>query len=244
MLRNVLIVKLEKIVHCEFICISFSFVHAPVCANCNYSCNCIFIQKKKKKEKRKTTRTLVIYIITLVSYATIPRYLSFLLVKGGNPYVSKPYMKTKYKCAFCPTLSMKKIQIQTNVDDTHQNCPKYVHFYLRISHLSSNRREQNLALYFQFTTPARKLTHTTKFEHLWMQKDMNFGNARILRHFGPEKRQKSAPERHEFCERHNSLAPWARETPKSAPERHEFWEPQDSLALWAREMPKSAPKNT
>ena len=100
------------------------------------------------------------------------------------------------------------------------------------------------------------------------QKDMNFGNVIILRHLGPEKCQKSAPERHEFqeChnslapwaretpksaperhkfwERHNSLAPWAREMPKSAPERHEFWEPQDSLALWAREMPKSAPKNT
>ena len=59
----------------------------------------------------------------------------------------------------------------------------------RILHLSSNRREQNLALYFQFMTPARKLTHTTKFEHFWMQKDTNFGNARILRHFGPEKCQ-------------------------------------------------------
>ena len=41
-----------QIVHCKFICISFSFVHALVCANCNYSCNCIFIQKKQKKKKR------------------------------------------------------------------------------------------------------------------------------------------------------------------------------------------------
>ena len=56
-------------------------------------------------------------------------------------------------------------------------------------HLSSNRRERNLALYLQFMTPARKLTHNTKFEHFWMQKDMNFGNAMILRHFGPEKCQ-------------------------------------------------------
>ena len=38
-------------------------------------------------------------------------------------------------------------------------------------------------------TPARKLTHNTKFEHFWMQKDTNFGNAMILRHFGPEKHQ-------------------------------------------------------
>ena len=42
---------------------------------------------------------------------------------------------------------------------------------------------------------------------------MNFGNAIILRHFGPEKCQKSDPERHEFRERHNSLLPWARESP-------------------------------
>ena len=54
------------------------------------------------------------------------------------------------------------------------------------------------------------------------QKDTNFGNAMILQHFGPEKCQKSAPERHEFRERHNSLLPWARELPKSNHERHEF----------------------
>ena len=56
------------------------------------------------------------------------------------------------------------------------------------------------------------------------QKDMNFGNAMIIRHLGPEKRQKSYPERHEFQERHNSSLPWARESPKSNPERHEFRE--------------------
>ena len=44
-------------------------------------------------------------------------------------------------------------------------------------------------IYFQFTTPARKLTHNTKFEHFWMQKDMNFGNTIIIRHFGPENHQ-------------------------------------------------------
>ena len=35
----------------------------------------------------------------------------------------------------------------------------------------------------------------------------------ILLHFRPGKRQKSDPERHEFRERHNSLLPWARESP-------------------------------
>ena len=52
-----------------------------------------------------------------------------------------------------------------------------------------------------------------------MQKDTNFGNAMILWHFGPEKRQKSDPERHEFWERHDSLALWAREMPKFRPRK-------------------------
>ena len=56
------------------------------------------------------------------------------------------------------------------------------------------------------------------------QKDTNFGNAMIIHHLGPEKRQKSDPERHEFWECHNSLSPWARESPKSNPERHKFQE--------------------
>ena len=112
-----------------------------------------------------------------------------------------------------PPSAGKRLRFRQSMDDARQNCPKYVYFYPRISHLSSNRREQNLALYFQFMTPARKLTHTTKFEHFWMQKDMNFGNARILRHFGPEKCQKSAPRIHKFWQCHNSLLPWARESP-------------------------------
>ena len=57
---------------------------------------------------------------------------------------------------------------------------------MRISHLSSNRREQNSAHLFQFMTPARKLTHNMKFKHFWMQKDTNFRNTIIIHHFGPE----------------------------------------------------------
>ena len=38
-------------------------------------------------------------------------------------------------------------------------------------------------------TPARKLTHNMKFEHFWMQKDMNFGNTIIICHLGPENHQ-------------------------------------------------------
>ena len=46
-----------------------------------------------------------------------------------------------------------------------------------------------MAHLFQFMTPARKLTHNMKFEHFWMQKDMNFGNTIIIRHFRPENPQ-------------------------------------------------------
>ena len=52
-----------------------------------------------------------------------------------------------------------------------------------------------------------------------MQKDTNFGNAIIIRHFEPEKRQKSYPERHEFQKRHDYSSPWARETPKILPRK-------------------------
>ena len=44
-------------------------------------------------------------------------------------------------------------------------------------------------IYLQFMTPARKLTHNTKFECFWMQKDTNFGNTIIIRHLGPENHQ-------------------------------------------------------
>ena len=45
------------------------------------------------------------------------------------------------------------------------------------------------------------------------QKDTNFGNALILQHFGPEKCQNQPQKIHEFRQRHNSLLPWARELP-------------------------------
>ena len=243
MLRNVLIVKLEKLYTVNlyvFLSALYTLQYVPIVIIFVI----VYLFKKKKKQKKKKEKLPVLwYGQKYQSYATIPHYLSFLLGKGGNSYISKPYIKPKYKCTFCPTLSTKKIQIQTNVDDACQNCPKYVHFYPRILHLSSNRREQNLALYFQFTTPARKLTHTTKFEHFWMQKDMNFENTRILQHFGPEKCQKSAPERHKFWECHNSSALWAREIPKSAPKIHEFWQCHNSSLPWARESPNPTVKD-
>ena len=100
-----------------------------------------------------------------------------------------------------------------NVWMTHAKIAQNKSTFPQISHLSSNRRVRNLAFYFQFTTPARKLTHRMKFKHVWMQKDTNFRNTIILRHFRPEKRQNPTQKRHEFRECHNSLLPWARESP-------------------------------
>ena len=74
---------------------------------------------------------------------------------------------------------------------------------MQILHLSSNRREQNLTHLFQFKTPARKLTHNTKFEHFYMQKDVNFGNTIILRDFGPGNPQKPTQKDRNFEKMHS-----------------------------------------
>ena len=52
-------------------------------------------------------------------------------------------------------------------------------------------------------TPARKLTHHMKFECFWMQKDMNFGNTIIIRHFGPENPQNPTQKDRNFKKMHS-----------------------------------------
>ena len=74
---------------------------------------------------------------------------------------------------------------------------------MQISHLSSNRRERNLAHLFQFMTPARKLTHHTKFKCFWIQKDMNFGNTINIHHFGPENPQNPTQKDRNFEKMHS-----------------------------------------
>ena len=143
----------------------------------------------------------------------------------------------------CP-LACKKILIQTLCGQCTPKLTKIdqIQFTLpQLSHLSSNRRVCNLSLYFQFTTPARELTHRMKFVQprktrisetpcffatggqrnaknpTW--KDTNFGNAMFLYYLRPEKCQKSYPERHEFRKCHVSSLPEARETPKILPRK-------------------------
>ena len=88
---------------------------------------------------------------------------------------------------FLPCPQHTKDSDSDNVWMTHTKIDQNKFTFLQILHLSSNRRVCNLTFYFQFTTPARKLTHRMKFEHA---------------------------ERHEFQKRHVSSPPWARETPK------------------------------
>ena len=110
---------------------------------------------------------------------------------------------------------MQKIQIQTMCGRRTPKLTKISFTFPQISHLSSNRRVRNLTFYFQFTTPAKKLTHRMKFEHAerhefrkrhvslpplaretpkrQTQKDMNFGNAMFLRDLGSAKCQKDRP---------------------------------------------------
>ena len=128
MLWNVLIVKLEKLYTVNlyvFLSALYMLQYVPIVT---ILVLVYFSKKKKKKKKRKTTRTLVWVKIPKLCHNTLLSIFS--LGKGGNPYVSKPYIKTKYKCTFCPALSMKKIQTQTKCRRHMSKLPKISIFFL------------------------------------------------------------------------------------------------------------------
>ena len=138
---------------------------------------------------------------------------------------------------FLPCPQHAKHSDSDNVWMTHTKIYQNKFTFPQILHLSSNRRVRNLTFYFQFTTPARKLTHRTKFEHAERHEFWKHHNSLL-----PWAREmpKSYPERHKFRKHHVSSPPWARETPKKTdPERHEFWQRPNSSLPWARESPKS-----
>ena len=58
-------------------------------------------------------------------------------------------------------------------------------------------------IYSSSETPARKLTHKMKFEHFCMQKDTNFGNTIIIRHFRPENPQNPTQKDRNFEKMHS-----------------------------------------
>ena len=117
-----------------------------------YSCNLLYSKKKKKK-----THTLVWVKIPKLCHNT-PLSI-FSLGKGRESLRPKTLHKKKKK---------KKHLDSDNVWTTHAKIAQNKFIFPQILHLSSNRRVCNLAFYFQFTTPARKLTHRMKFEHVWM----------------------------------------------------------------------------
>ena len=102
--------------------------------------NCIFFKKKKKKNDPYSGMGKITKVM--------PQYPAIYLFLGKGREslrLKKPYIKTKYKCTFCPALSTKKIQ--TKRGRRMSKLPKICIFFPRISHLSSNRRERNLAFY-------------------------------------------------------------------------------------------------
>ena len=147
-----------------------------------YPCKLLFSKKKKKK-----TRTSVRVKMPKLCHNT-PLSI-FSLGKGRESLRLKTLCKKLSKSALSALPPACKHSNSDNVWMTHIKISQNKSTFPQISHLSSNRRVRNLAFYFQFTTPASKLTHRTKFEHVWMQKDMNFGNAIILCYFRPEKCQ-------------------------------------------------------
>ena len=131
-----------------------------------YSCKLLYSKKKQNKQKKEKDPHFGMGKNTKVMPQK-PRYLSLLLGKGGNPYVSKTLHKKLSKSALSALPpACKNILIQTLCGRCTPKLTKIdqIQFTLpQLSHLSSNRRVRNLPLYFKFTTLARELTHRTKF---------------------------------------------------------------------------------
>ena len=142
-----------------------------------YSCKLLYSKKKKKKEKDQYfgmgKNTKVMPQKTPLSIFSLGKGRESLRLQTLHKKLSKSALS-----ALPP--SMQKYSDSDNVWMTHAKIDQNKSTFPQISHLSSNRRVCNLTLYFQFTTPARELTHRTKFEY---------------------------PERHEFRKHQVSLLP-------------------------------------
>ena len=104
----------------------FSFVHTLVCANCKYFVLLVILlkkKKKKKKKKRKMTHTSVMGK-KYQSYATYAPLSIFSLGKGRESLCLKPY-ENLFTSALSDLLP-QHIMFRQGVNNTHQNCPKYV----------------------------------------------------------------------------------------------------------------------
>ena len=143
----------------------------------------LFRKKTKKTKKEKNDPYFGMGKNTKVMPQK-PHYLSFPWEREGILHLRLYKIQNLVRFLPCPPARKIFFKSRHCVDDTRQKIhskltKKKIHF-LQISHLSSNRRVCNLTLYFQFTTPARELTHRMKFEY---------------------------PGRHEFWTRHVSSLP-------------------------------------
>ena len=105
MLQNVLIVKLGKLYTVNlyvFLSALYMLQYVPIVT---ILVNCIFFNKKKRKKNDP-------YFSMGKNTKVMPQYptIYLFLGKGRESLHLKTLHKTKYKCAFCPVLSMKKIQ--------------------------------------------------------------------------------------------------------------------------------------
>ena len=130
------------------------------------------------------------------------RIFGISLAQGG-----KETWRFQNFVSFCMLEAQKRLRFRQSVDNARQNCPKYVYFSRKFRTFPVTEGTK-FSILFPVHNPGKKAHPQHKFEGFWMQKDTNFGNAMNLWHFGPEKRQKPHPERHEFWKRHNSLLPW------------------------------------
>ena len=128
----------------------FSFVHAPVCANCKIiSCKLYTYSKKTKTKKKKTKKNDPYFGMgknTKVMPQNAPLSI-FFLGKGRESLRLKPYEKLSLQVRFL-TCSPAHTKLD-KASRTHLKIAQNVYFFTRILHLSSNRREQNSALIFQ-----------------------------------------------------------------------------------------------
>ena len=145
-----------------------------------YSCKLLYSKKKTKKKKKEKDPYFGMGKNTKVMPQNTPLSI-FSLGKGRESLRLQTLLKKLSKSVLSALPPARKnIFDSDTVWTTHAKIDQNKFTFPQILHLSSNRRVHNLTLYFEFTTPARELTHRTKFKY---------------------------PERHEFWQHHVSSLP-------------------------------------
>ena len=121
--------------------------------------------------------------------------------------------------------------IRKGINNAPHKLPKNEHF-TQISHLSSNRQEQNSALIPDYN-PNKKAHPRHKF-----QAQQNYLSLRT------REPSNSHPERHKFQAQQNYSSLRTKEPSNLDPERHKFWAQKNYTASQARESPKPNQKDT